>query len=76
MLFLLSYYERLSAGALLCLELVLLLLGLAAAVGASRRAGQSSSGGGASTGGSTSRERGAHTGRILPCGTVHPLPLG
>ena len=42
MLFLLSYYERLSAGALLCLELVLLLLGLAAAVGASRRAGQSS----------------------------------
>ena len=59
MLFLLSYYERLSAGALLCLELVLLLLGLAAAVGASRRAGQSSSGGGASTGGGASSAVGA-----------------
>ena len=54
MLFLFSYYERLSAGALLCLELVLLLLGLAAAVGASRRAGQSSSGGGASSRGGAS----------------------
>ena len=50
MLFLLSYYERLSAGALLCLDLVLLLLGLAAAVGASRRADQSSRAGGASSG--------------------------
>ena len=62
MLFLLSYYERLSAGALLCLELVLLLLGLAAAVGASRRAGQSSSGGGASTGGGASSAGGASSG--------------
>jgi len=55
MLFLLSYYERLSAGALLCLELVLLLLGLAAAVGASRRT-QSSGGGGATSSGGGARQ--------------------
>ena len=59
MLFLFSYYEQLSAGALLCLELVLLLLGLAAAVGASRRAGPSSSVGGTSSGGGTSSAGGA-----------------